>query len=88
MANNRLYLVDTGTYEWILLAKGWSSGWQYWDKTPIEAFLEYTSEVLEPRDMMAARGDEKTKLAVFTEADLPKQCGPNAWVPKIRLSDD
>jgi hypothetical protein len=54
MANNRLYLVDTETYEWILLAKGWSSGWQYWTQAPIEEFLESHNENSDPRDLTAA----------------------------------
>jgi hypothetical protein len=85
MANNRLYLVDTENYEWILLAKGWASGWQYWTEAPIEEFLESHNENSDPRDLTAsgAFGENPlTKLALFTEANLPKECGPESWKPK------
>jgi hypothetical protein len=85
MANNRLYLVDTETYEYIMLAKGWSSGWSFWEKTPIGEFLESDNTNAEPRDFRAAGmfdGSRVTKLALFTEANLPKECGDKTWAPK------
>jgi hypothetical protein len=85
MANNRLYLVDTETYEWILLAKGWASGWQYWDKTPLEEFLESHNANSDPRDLTAAGAFGKnplTKLALFTEQNLPEECDLESWTPK------
>ena len=85
MANNRLYLVDTETYEWILLAKGWASGWQYWNETPLEEFLESKNANSDPRDLIAAGAfrpeDRVTKLALFTEQNLPEECGPVSWKP-------
>ena len=91
MANNRLYLVDTETYEWILLAKGWASGWQYWEKTPLEQFLESHNANSDPRDLTAAAafGDYPfTKLKLFTETDLPSECGAKSWEPAAPAGKD
>lgn len=92
MANNRLYLVDTETYEWIMLAKGWASGWQYWNETPLEEFLESHNANSEPRDLNAAGAfgglDSVTRLALFTEQDLPKECGSKSWTPKRAAGKD
>ena len=59
MANNRLYLVDTITKEYLCIAKGWGAGW-------------YTGNIDLYDDFMIKRfsdGDGKTNLILGTEND-------------------
>ena len=59
MANNRLYLVDTSTKEYLCLAKGWGCAW---DVGNIDLYQEFMS------DRFDEIGD-KTNLIIGTEND-------------------
>ena len=41
MANNRLYLVDTSTKEYLCLAKGWGCAW---DTGNLDLYQEFMNE--------------------------------------------
>ena len=65
MPNNRLYLRDTETGKELLLAKGWSSGWQVFGdvRTRLEEFLS-------DKDLASAMGvKNKCRLRIVTEND-------------------
>ena len=58
MANNRLYLVDTSTKEYLCLAKGWGVAW-------------VTGNIDLYQDFMSGRfndGDDGTNLILVTES--------------------
>lgn len=63
MANNRLYLVDSTTGHWILLAKGFGLGWKLWDPELLAAFLD------EHDASGAASLSGPTTLRLATEAE-------------------
>lgn len=39
MANNRLYIVDKSTKEYIMIAKGFGCAWSLWKRNELEDFL-------------------------------------------------
>ena len=59
MANNRLYLVDTSTNEYLCLAKGHGCAWSVGN---IELYTEFMNDRFND-------GDEKTNLIIGTEND-------------------
>ena len=69
MANNRLYIEDTTDGAQFMLAKGWGSGWDVWDRPNAEERIEALCEWLEGRDTGSASGHGKSKLRIVTEND-------------------
>ena len=59
MANNRLYLVDTSTREYLCLAKSWGCAWNTGN---IDLYQEFMSDRFNDCD-------EKTNLIIGTEND-------------------
>ncbi len=59
MANNRLYLVDTSTKEYLCLAKGWGCAWNTGN---IDLYKKFLSERFNDFD-------DKTNLIIGTEND-------------------
>lgn len=59
MANNRLYLVDTITKEYLCLAKGWGCAWSTGN---IDLYQKFMNERFND-------GDDKTNLIIGTEND-------------------
>lgn len=59
MANNRLYIVDKVTKEYVMIAKGWGCAWLLWKHNELEDFL-YTR---------TSDNDEVTNLLIGHEND-------------------
>ena len=59
MANNRLYLVDTSTNDYLCLAKGYGCAWNTGN---IDLYQQFMSETFND-------GDGKTNLIIGTEND-------------------
>lgn len=59
MANNRLYLVDTSTKEYLCIAKGWGCAWNTGN---IDLYQKFLSERFNDFD-------DKTNLIIGTEND-------------------
>lgn len=58
MANNRLYVVDTSTNEYLCIAKGWGCGWNVGN---IDLYTEFM--------FFRTNDADETNLIVGTEAD-------------------
>jgi hypothetical protein len=67
MANNRLYLVDTSTNEYLCLAKGNGSAWSVGN---LDLYTEFMNERYND-------GDDKTNLIIGTENDIEFY---NKWI--------
>lgn len=63
MANNRLYIGDMSTKEYIFLEKGWGSGWDG-DWFNADLFKEFIRDRYEEAEV-----GTKTSLVFFTEYD-------------------
>ena len=64
MSNNRLFIGNTKTKEYCLLAKGWGSGWNIVDNDELERFLYGQNNEGGLKD-----GKDSTNLILFTEYD-------------------
>lgn len=71
MANNRLYLV-VPTYDGeprrVLLAKGWCSGWQLWDR---DTLLDRLEAALDGCDIGATTVGSRTTIRLEDENSQP-----------------
>lgn len=59
MANNRLYIVDKVTKEYVMIAKGWGVAWSLWKHNELEDFLSTRT----------SDNDEVTNLLIGHEND-------------------
>lgn len=72
MANNRLFLVDTATGHWILLAKGWGE-WSLWNGNLERG--ELLARFLQDHDHGSAQaGTVPTGFVLMTERDELPAC--------------
>lgn len=66
MANNRLYIVDTETNEYILLAKSNGDGWWVWYAEDKAERVDILTTWLELRDLSASYGNTDSKPSRLT----------------------
>ena len=73
MANNRLYIVDKSTKEYVLLAKGSGCAWnELWDKDVLNDFLQTRFN----------DNDEESQLIIGHENDMVFL---NTWIVDGKL---
>ncbi|NIE67461.1 hypothetical protein [Burkholderia sp. Ax-1719] len=79
MANNRLYILDTETCEYVMVAKGFGNGWS-WRRDSDELTEWLNSGENFVRDIGASDLAHQTKLVLVTEYALEEE------IEKIRKS--
>jgi hypothetical protein len=82
MANNRLYLVDTATGHWIMIAKSYAE-WRSWDGEFAQGVL--LDMFLRGHDDAAAQsGTVPTGFVLMTERDDLPECKGDPTVDPLR----